>query len=194
MSKKNIIIFIIIGIILIVIFIKNNLNDSKEYNVNIENIVTNSENSIYEENIETNDSIKVHITGEINNPGLIELTSGDRILDAIEKAGGTTNMADTSKVNLAYILSDGEKVYIPSVNDEEGVAYIQNTSENIKININTATQEELETLTGIGEATAQSIIEYREENGKFASIEDLKNVSGIGDSKYEKIKEDICVK
>lgn len=194
MNKKNIIIFIIIGTILIIIFIKNNLNDTKEYNISLENIVTNSENIIYEENTQIDNSIKVHITGEINNPGLIELTSGDRILDAIEKAGGITSMADTSKVNLAYILSDGEKIYIPSINDEEGVEYIQNTSENVKININTATQEELETLNGIGESTAQSIIEYRKENGKFASTEELKNVSGIGDNKYEKIKDDICVK
>ena len=176
MNKKNIIIFIIIGTVLIVIFIKNNLNDTKEYNINLENFVTNSENNTYEENIQIDESIKVHITGEINNPGLIELTSGDRILDAIEKAGGTTSMADTSKVNLAYILSDGEKIYIPSINDEEGVEYIQNT------------------LNGIGESTAQSIIEYREENGRFSSPEELKNVSGIGDSKYEKIKDDICVK
>lgn len=97
-------------------------------------------------------------------------------------------------MNLAYILSDGEKIYIPSVNDEEGVEYIQSSSGNAKININTATQEELETLSGIGESIAQSIIEYREQNGKFTSPEDIKNVSGIGDAKYEKLKDEICVK
>ena len=140
------------------------------------------------------DSIKVHITGEINNPGLIELTSGDRILDAIEKAGGVTDMADTSKVNLAYILSDGEKIYIPSINDEDDVEFIEGSTTNSKVNINTATLEQLQTLNGVGESIAQSIIAYREENGKFSSIEEIKNVSGIGDSKFEKIKDYITVK
>lgn len=192
MNKKNLIIFGIIAIILIIMFVRNKFENTNEIELNYENIVTTSEENIVEE-VEDN-SIKVHITGEINNPGLIELVSGDRISDAIEKAGGVTSLADTSKVNLAYMLSDGEKIYIPSINDEEGVEYIQSSSQNTKININTATQEELETLTGIGESTAKSIIEYREQNGKFATIEDIKNVSGIGDAKYEKLKDEITVK
>lgn len=193
MNKRSIIIFLIIGIILVIAYIKNNLKDTEEFELSYENIINNSENSVTKENTEDN-SIKIHITGEINNPGLIELTSGDRILDAINKAGGTTSMADTSKVNLAYVLSDGEKIYIPSINDEEDIPYIENSSNNSKVNINTATSEQLQSLNGVGESIAESIIKYREENGKFASIEDIKNVSGIGDSKYEKIKEDICVK
>lgn len=192
MNKKNLIIFGIIAIILIIMFVRNKFENTNEIELNYENIVTTSEENIVEE-VEDN-SIKVHITGEINNPGLIELVSGDRISDAIEKAGGVTSLADTSKVNLAYMLSDGEKIYIPNINDEEGVEYIQSSSQNTKININTATQEELETLTGIGESTAKSIIEYREQNGKFATIEDIKNVSGIGDAKYEKLKDEITVK
>lgn len=192
MNKKNLIIFGIIAIILIIMFVRNKFENTNEIELNYENIVTTSEENIVEE-VEDN-SIKVHITGEINNPGLIELVSGDRISDAIEKAGGVTSLADTSKVNLAYMLSDGEKIYIPSINDEEGVEYIQSSSQNTKININTATQEELETLTGIGESTAKSIIEYREQNGKFTTIEDIKNVSGIGDAKYEKLKDEITVK
>ncbi len=193
MNKRSIIIFLIIGIILVIAYIKNNLKDTEEFELSYENIINNSENSVTKENTEDN-SIKIHITGEINNPGLIELISGDRILDAINKAGGTTSMADTSKVNLAYVLSDGEKIYIPSINDEEDIPYIENSSNNSKVNINTATSEQLQSLNGVGESIAESIIKYREENGKFASIEDIKNVSGIGDSKFEKIKEDICVK
>lgn len=193
MNKRSIIIFLIIGIILVIAYIKNNLKDTEEFDLSYENIITNLENSVKKEKTE-DDLIKVHITGEINNPGLIELTSGDRILDAIEKAGGTTSMADTSKVNLAYVLSDGEKIYIPSINDEEDIPYIENSSNNSKVNINTATSEQLQSLNGVGESIAESIIQYREENGKFATIEDIKNVSGIGDSKFEKIKENICVK
>lgn len=139
--------------------------------------------------------IKVHITGEVISPGLIELNSESRILDAIEKAGGTTALADISKVNLAYILSDGEKIYIPSINDAEDIDYIiSQKNSNSKVNINIASTEELKNLSGVGESTAQAIVNYRKENGKFSSIEDIKNVSGIGESKYNKIKDYICVK
>jgi competence protein ComEA len=117
------------------------------------------------------------------------------VYDAIEVAGGATTQVDLTKVNLAYILSDGEKIYIPSVNDEDCES--ENTSTqtgSTKVNINTATQEQLEVLNGIGESLAQSIVDYRNKNGKFSAIEDIKNVSGIGDSKFEKIKDYICVK
>ncbi len=197
MNKKNILIFTIIAIIVIVIVIKNNLQNEDDYELNYENFVVSSDNEVQktEEKMENQDNlIKIHITGEVNNQGVIELKAGDRIIDAIEKAGGLTDLADTSKVNLAYSLSDGEKIYIPSINDEEGINFIETENKNSKININTATLEELDSLSGIGESIAQSIIDYREENGKFQTIEDLKNVSGIGEAKFEKIKENITVK
>lgn len=151
------------------------------------------------EEVETNNSketIKVHIYGAVKNPGLIELIEGSRINDAIEIAGGLTEEADISKINLAYILSDGEKIYIASINDKD----IQNIEENVqnsqtqKININTAGILDLTSLDGIGESLAKSIVEYRNKNGKFLKLEDIKNVSGIGDSKFEKIKDSICVR
>ncbi len=197
MNKKNILIFTIIAIIVIIIVIKNNLQNEDDYELNYENFVVSSDNEVQktEEKMENQDNlIKIHITGEVNNQGVIELKAGDRIIDAIEKAGGLTDLADTSKVNLAYSLSDGEKIYIPSINDEEGINFIETENKNSKININTATLEELDSLSGIGESIAQSIIDYREENGKFQTIEDLKNVSGIGEAKFEKIKENITVK
>ena len=197
MNKKNILIFTIIAIIVIVIVIKNNLQNEDDYELNYENFLVSSDNEVQktEEKMENQDNlIKIHITGEVNNQGVIELKAGDRIIDAIEKAGGLTDLADTSKVNLAYSLSDGEKIYIPSINDEEGISFIETENKNSKININTATLEELDSLSGIGESIAQSIIDYREENGKFQTIEDLKNVSGIGEAKFEKIKENITVK
>lgn len=164
---------------------------------------------VYVENTEkiedTEEKIIIHITGEVNNEGIVKINSNSRLIDAIEAAGGLTENADISKINLAYIVSDGQKIYIPNVNDlieeyidsEAGEGVIVediNSSKKTLININTATQTELETLTGIGASTALKIINYRNENGKFKNIEEIKNVSGIGDAKYEAIKDNICVK
>lgn len=149
--------------------------------------------------------------GQVLNPGVISLDEGARIIDAINKAGGLTSEADLSKINLAYILEDAQKVYIPSVNDKEEREYISKGSgdteivtssgssenkkeEKLMVNINTANTIELSKLPGIGNSTALKIIHYRNENGNFNTIEDLKNVSGIGDSKFNKIKDNICVK
>lgn len=146
------------------------------------------------------EEIYIHITGEIKNEGVITLKKGSRIIDAIEKAGGVTENADLSKINLVYILSDGQKLVIPKQNannneptitSEGGTNIIQSevNDKSKKININTATQTELETITGVGPSLAGKIIEYRKKNGKFKSKEDVKNVTGIGESKYETIKE-----
>lgn len=193
------IIFLSIGIIIIVVclaynYSKNNSNEIIEEDVYIE---TSSE-------IEEKNKIMLHITGEVNSPGIIEIEEGSRLADAIEAAGGLTENADINKINLAYPVKDGQKINIPNVNSVDTSSYItDNIGENIIIedissntnlvNINTATQTELETLTGIGPSTALKIIKYREENGKFKIIEDIKNVPGIGDSKFEAIKDEICV-
>ena len=160
---------------------------------------------------ETNDlegKIIVHITGEVKNTGILVLKEEARIADAIESAGGATEEADLNKINLAYTLKDGQKIYIPNKEDEENIEYITEGSgnnvsvengdesemkEKIKININTASQAELEELPGIGEAIASRIIEHREENGRFNKIEDLLNVKGIGDAKFAEIKEYVVV-
>lgn len=149
------------------------------------------------------DKIIIHITGEVEEEGVIELEKGARISDAIGEAGGTTEEADLSNVNLAYSLSDGQKVKIPNINEKnkeviieeeagENIIIEENKSKAEKVNINKATQTEIETLPGIGPSTALKIINYRNEHGKFKNIEDIKNVSGIGDSKFENIKEYIC--
>ena len=154
--------------------------------------------------------IIVHITGAVKKEGIVMLRENSRIADAIEEAGGLKEDADMSKINLAYVLEDGIKIKIPSINDKEeneeitkDEEVVENTSqsnagsENNKsetVNINKASQTELETLPGIGPSTALKIINYRNENGKFSSIEDLKKVSGIGDSKFDNIKDLISVK
>lgn len=193
---------IIIAILIIIIynfFISNN----NEEEINYSNmIIVNSleENKEIPNKLET---IKVYVTGEVNTPGVIELEEGARIEDAINLAGGITKEANLNEVNLAYKLDDEQKLYIPNVNDKE-IEYLteengeQITEINIKdeikkININKAGLEELETLKGVGEALAQRILSYREENGKFKTIDELKNVSGIGEKKFESIKDDIEV-
>ena len=158
----------------------------------------------------TKEKIKiiVHITGAIQEEGIVELEEGARIKNAIEEAGGLTEDADLSNVNLAYQLKDGQKIYIPRIADIEEVESIilqngeevildneENVNEGVdeKVNINTATSTQLETLPGIGSETAKKIIEYRQNNGEFKKIEDIKNVSGIGETKFEKIKDSIIV-
>ena len=194
-----------------------------DFGKNKETIETNEEmndSENEENNIETENKIFVYVTGEVNEPGIVKLNENSRIIDAINSAGGTTNNANISKINLAYVLKDGMKVNIPSKEDlknnnnfdyitmSSGDGKSDNTSENESslssktdktntnkstVNINTATQTELETLPGIGPSTALKIINYRNENGKFSSIDEIKNVSGIGDSKFENIKKYITV-
>lgn len=145
--------------------------------------------------------IYIHIIGEVANQGVITLNKGQRIIDAIEKAGGATGNADLNRINLAYVLSDGQKIKIPSIYDNEdngqgdlisggGSSYNGGGTDMgmIKVNINTASQTELETIVGVGPSLAAKIINYREKNGRFRKIEELKNVSGIGDVKFEELK------
>ncbi len=195
---KKIIYLSIIIIIIISYYLYNSFENESE-----EDII----NNVYiqtVDNLEENKKIVLHITGEVNTPGVVEIDEGARLIDAIDKAGGLTKNADVEKINLAYVVKDGQKINIPSINSVETDTYItddigeniiidDNSSNSNLVNINTATQTELETLTGIGPSTALKIIKYREENGKFKSIEDIKNVSGIGDIKYETIKDEICV-
>ena len=175
----------------------------KNEEINYSNIIISEDESKTENKIEE-EIIKVYVTGEVKSPGVIELEGDSRIEDAITLAGGITEKANLSEVNLAYSLEDGQKLYIPSIDDKEEVEYLTtengeniletNKEGNGKININTASLEKLETLPGVGEALGKRIIEYREENGKFEKIEDLKNVSGIGDKKFESLEEYIVVK
>lgn len=176
-------------------------------NIISENIIDNQEQK--NDTYQTTSKIKIHIIGEVTEEGIIELEEGERISDAIEKAGGVTQNADLSKVNLAYILQDGQKLYIPSMNDDNNVQYISTENGegiiaennindksgiNKKVNINKASQSDLENIPGVGPSLAQKIISFRDENGKFKNVEDLKNVSGIGDKKFEIIKDYVDVK
>ena len=188
--KFQIILFIIFIISIISIYIQD--KDRKtSFNIN-------------STKIENNDSrIGVYISGEIKKEGVYYLDKDSRIVNLIDIAGGVTDKADVSKINPAQKLNDSDKIIIPEKKetsieeidtDEENDESKEKTSSSTsdKVNINSATKSELMTLNGIGDATATKIINYRKTN-TFKEIEDIMNVPGIGQSKFNNIKDDICV-
>ena len=145
-------------------------------------------------------SITVHVAGAVNNPGVYKLRSGARFNDGVIAAGGATDQADLNSVNLAMLLNDGEQIYILKRNEKPHTITAQRSpssatggsagSGNSKvaiININTASLAELEQLPGVGPSTAKAIIDYREKNGAFVTVQDLINVRGIGPAKLDEI-------
>lgn len=130
---------------------------------------------------ELNKIISVDVYGEVNKPGKVYVTKGSRACDAIYEAGGITEYADVSKIDIYSVLNDNTRLHVPRIysSSEDGIP---------KININTADADELIILPGIGEKTAGNIIDYRKENGEFQTPEDIMNVKGIGIKTYEKIK------
>ena len=218
-KKKEIIIVSIILILLILtIFYWLNLKKNNKKVIKKDKEVVQKLEKKEEKEIEK--TVKVDIKGEINNPGIYELDESMRVIDVIELAGGLTNNADTSVINLSKKLKDEMVIIIYSkyqvknfeatkekekVVEEKCIQENENALKNdacindnnskdtntqSKVNINTASLEQLQTLPGVGESKAKSIIEYREKQ-KFKTIEDIKNVTGIGDSLFAKIKENI---
>ena len=148
----------------------------------------------------------VFLCGCIAKEGVYKLPEGSRLYEAVELAGGFTEDADEAYHNLARVIADGERVYIPSKKETEsmnlkeriddtasGRGTAADTSEKAKVNLNTATKEKLMELPGIGEAKAKDIMEYRTKVGAFATIEEIMNISGIGTAMFERIKEQITV-
>lgn len=208
LTKKQKIILSIIAVLVAIgiIYFINNKNQTNNIELD-ENILVSNQNT-KQMSQDTEKIVIVHITGSVKNPGIVKLKEGSRIEDAIEAAGGLTENADISNVNLAYVLDDGTKIKIPNLDDEDigdedvvlkdsGEGIIQKdektTNTNI-VNINKATENELSTLPGIGNSLATRIVEYRKQNGNFKTIEDIKNVSGIGESKFANIKDFISIK
>ena len=150
-----------------------------------------------EDVVASEDTITVYVCGAVVQEGVYELPAGSRISDALLMAGGYDENALHGYVNLAERLEDGERIYFPDYQELEelGIVPISSTesSESGLVNINTADAEMLKTLPGIGDAKAADIIAYREEHGAFSSIEDIKNVSGIGESIYNRISSGITV-
>ncbi|MDO4794162.1 MAG: helix-hairpin-helix domain-containing protein [Filifactor alocis] len=140
--------------------------------------------------------VVIYLTGEVKRPGIVELSSDMRLKDALEMVGGFTSEADINSINLAQKVEDERHYVVTKVGEPIADAAISSssTSKGGLININMATAEELKSLDGIGDGLAQRIINHRTEQGAFSSIEEIKNVSGIGEKKFEAIKDSICVK
>lgn len=213
-NKKKIISIALVIVLIIGFIIYMVINNQNDNEINLEELVANQnseENEQVSKEIENNTQeetkkeIVVHVTGEVKKEGVVYLEEGSRVVDAIKKAGGETKAADLSQVNLAYVLQDGQKIYIPNKNEKISAYISENNGENIKednittkkegtkVNINTASLEELDQLPGIGSAIAQRIIDYRSEHGEFKKVEDIQEVKGIGDAKFNEIKDDITV-
>lgn len=191
-NKKTIAIIIFLYLILFCAFL---FNKKEEENLSLVSDFSNSPENVsnnIEENVVIAEDIFVHISGEINYPGLLKLKKGQRLYEAIEMAGGVTKDADLDSVNLAMILADEDKIYIPKIGESTPAYLLNIDSGNSKINLNRATKEELMNLDGIGDKTAEAIIKYRDENG-FNEIEDIMKVPGIGKGKFDKIKDDITL-
>ena len=174
-------------------------NDNMEYTETLE-----EDTSIINEDSIDRNKIIVEIKGEVAKPDVYQLEEGSIIKDLIDMAGGVTEEADLSKINRAEELLNHELIIIGNINDETESSVVQNSSTSSSngnnsdkgstlININTADLEQLKGITGIGNIKAQSIIDYREANGGFKSLEELKNVDGIGDKTFEKIKDQITL-
>ena len=131
----------------------------------------------------------VHVAGAVKEPGVYELNTDSRVIEAVKKAGGFTDGADTDSLNLAAKIQDSQKIMVTDINKAVQSQAIAPDIEQ-SINLNTATAEQLEELSGVGETIAKRIIEFREEKGSFSSVDELKEVEGIGEKKFAKIKEE----
>lgn len=145
---------------------------------------------------EETDIIYVQVSGAVNHPGVYELPLGSRVFQALELAGGMTQEAQEKSINQAQTLEDGQMIWVPTA--EEAAALPEQQPESLakddgKVNLNTATKEELQTLPGIGEAKAQSIVAWREEHGSFTQIEDIMKIEGIKEGVFSKIKDSVKV-
>ena len=148
------------------------------------------------EEVVEQDLITVDVKGAVKSPGIYDLPVGSRINDAVQKAGGLTDNADSKSINLAQRISDEALVYVPTKEEatsQEAHSNASNTKENKKVNLNKASLEELKQVKGLGGKRAQDIIDHRESNGKFKSVDELKKVSGIGAKTIEKLKEYVTV-
>ncbi|MCM3388000.1 helix-hairpin-helix domain-containing protein [Ureibacillus chungkukjangi] len=202
----------IVCLILLYVFLQQD-SSSEEDTFTITTIPQEQNEEVVENEATTNatieqpkiEEIMVDVKGAVKSPGVYILTADDRIIDAIDRAGGYTEEAHSTAVNHAQKLQDEMFIYIPKIGEEIdqensiGQVVVSSTAESsssqgTKIDLNSTDEAALTTLPGIGPSKAQAILAFREENGSFKTIDDLKNVTGIGEKTFEKLKEFIVVK
>lgn len=204
MYKKPLLILLSIALLAIVItFYGYSTTDSKDTTINLES------SPITSEAAQSQHEITVYVSGEINSPGVITLNADSRISDAVNACGGFTPVADKNNINLAQKLEDGMQIKVPAIDNSinnkstssnntpntssQNTHNKSNTDNATKVNINIATEADLDTLPGVGPAMAKRIVEYRNTNGNFKSIDEIKNVKGIGDAKFSKMQDRITI-
>ncbi|OBR91107.1 MULTISPECIES: helix-hairpin-helix domain-containing protein [Clostridium] len=196
----SIVILIVFALFLIIGYV--NSRPSSNTAVKSEEVFKDQDNAGEASKSKPYKGITVYVNGEVKNPGVYKLKNDSRIQDIVKEAGGFTAAADTSKLNLAKKLKDEDYIYVDK-KVENGTNKVESggkggssggVGQDGKVNINKASKEELKTIPGVGDVTAQKIIDYREKNGDFSSIEDLKKVGRIGDKTIEKIKDKIEVR
>ncbi|MFS9144069.1 helix-hairpin-helix domain-containing protein [Streptococcus infantis] len=198
---KIIVICAILGLVLGGFFLLKPVAQTPAKESNLQTEVTTvskdeKEDKNQKEEVVEQDLITVDVKGAVKSPGIYDLPVGSRINDAVQKAGGLTDNADSKSINLAQRISDEALVYVPTKEEatsQEMPSSASNTKENKKVNLNKASLEELKQVKGLGAKRAQDIIDHRESNGKFKSVDELKKVSGIGAKTIEKLKEYVTV-
>lgn len=203
-EKITIILLLIVIIIGGGIVLYKNIKSEEKITINRASVISENNPAIQKEV----PPLIIHITGAVKNPGVYQLKSTDRVVDAVKIAGGATEEANLDAINLAALLKDGQKIIVPpriynengeeinkNIDNNAGAMYSSSSSGSIsgKININTANAIMLQSLPGIGPVLSERIIEYRNQNGFFGVIDDIKDVSGIAEKKYEGIRDLICV-
>lgn len=210
MEKKQ---YLLIGAIILGVFIYYLVNDAPDDTIQMleEEIFVENEEEIRQQ-VDSNDDkiveqpiiIKVDLKGAVQKPGVYTAQEGERVIDLINRAGGFLDDADQTKINLSQKVADEMVIYVPKVGEDSNVieqvaSFFQpqqsgnEASSDGKVNINQADSTLLQTLPGIGPSKAEAIIEYRETNGPFKMIEDIMNISGIGEKTFEKLKNSITV-
>lgn len=210
MEKKQ---YLLIGAIILGVFIYYLVNDAPDDTIQMleEEIFVENEEEIRQQ-VDSNDDkiveqpiiIKVDLKGAVQKPGVYTAQEGERVIDLINRAGGFLDDADQTKINLSQKVADEMVIYVPKVGEDSNVmeqvaSFFQpqqsgnEASSDGKVNINQADSTLLQTLPGIGPSKAEAIIEYRETNGPFKMIDDIMNISGIGEKTFEKLKNSITV-
>lgn len=199
-NYKHIAIIAIGCIIFVTMIVLYKINGKEEMELNNDNNIFVEEEATAivtsKEEREEENEIVVEIKGEVKNPNVYWIKEGCIVEELINMAGGVTELADLSTINRAEKLNNHQAIYIPNKNEVANNAVVNNVSavsSDGKININIATSEELQKLSGVGPARAEDIIEYREKVGGFKSLEEIKNVKGIGEASFDKIKEKITI-